>query len=408
MPSPALQLLLGPSAAGILAAAAGEYGADLTDLQIADAHTAPGGGVRVRYVAEVRRADGSLRREILVAATGDRIPPGAAVVSGDVDGTTTEVGVWRWPQDPALPGLAVAAHPGRLAQLLDGAGLPVAAMPRITVRAYRPGQRAVLEVSDGVSRWFVKVVTPAAAVDLQHRHTLLGAVLPVPPILATGDDGVIVLPEAPGTLLRALLTRDGWDATTLPAPSTLQRALDTLPGALLQLPARPTHRQRVRQSARVLELTADISTEALVGELYSATTESAKVPVHGDFHDGQLLVAGGHLSALIDVDTAGPGERADEWATLLGHLSVLGLQNPRAHHYGTAVLAHADRHADPDDLRVRTAAVVFGLATGPFRTQRPGWRERTEARLQLAHQWLPHMRDHSSPAPATLMSTRDS
>ena len=276
------------------------------------------------------------------------------------------------------------------------------------MRSYRPGQRAVLEAFDGRSRWFVKVVSPVSVADLQHRHNVLGAVLPVPPILAADADGVIVLPEAPGTLLRGLLTRDGLDGTRLPAPSTLQHALDTLPAALMDLPARPTHRHRVAQSARVLQLTADINTEALVDRLHWAATPSATVPVHGDFHDGQLLITEGHLSALIDVDTAGSGERADEWATLLGHLSEVGLQNPRARYYGTAVLAHAERHADPQDLRARTAAVVFGLATGPFRTQRPGWRERTEARLNLAHQWLHRMRDHSSEAPATLMSTRDS
>lgn len=54
--------------------------------------------------------------------------------------------MWRWPQDPALPGLALAGHPGRLAGLLEDAGLRVPRNPRISVRAYRPGQRAVLEV----------------------------------------------------------------------------------------------------------------------------------------------------------------------------------------------------------------------------------------------------------------------
>jgi aminoglycoside phosphotransferase (APT) family kinase protein len=90
-------------------------------------------------------------------------------------------------------------------------------------------------------------------------------------------------------------------------------------------------------------------------KFHSAATESVTVPVHGDFRDGQLLVAGGHLGALIDVDTAGPGERADEWARLLGHLSGPGL-----HNYGTAVLVYAERHTDPDDLGVQTAAADRG------------------------------------------------
>jgi hypothetical protein len=402
MPLPALDLLLGPQAAAILEAALGEYDAGLTALRIADAHVAPGGGVRVRYLGEIRGADGSIRRETLVATTGDRIPPGAAVLEGDVDGARVEVGVWRWPQDPALPALALATDPLRLAELLEVAG-PL----RTSVLGYRPGQRAVLEATDGSSRWFVKLVAPPAVADLQTRHALLGAVLPVPPIVASHPDGLIVLPEAPGTLLRALLTRDGLDGTRLPAPSTLQHVLDTLPAALLKLPPRPTHLRRVTQSARVLKLTADLDVRGLSDEMHSVAGPSVISPVHGDFHDGQLLVADGHLSALIDVDTAGPGERADEWATLLGHLSVLGQHNPRARSYGTAVLAHAERQTDPVDLNVRTAAVVLGLATGPFRTQRPGWRERTAARIGLAQQWIDRMRDHSSPPPTRLICTRD-
>ncbi|CAN5637879.1 hypothetical protein BH11ACT6_BH11ACT6_15500 [soil metagenome] len=410
MSIPALSLLLGPDAAGLLDAAVGEYGASLTSVQVADAHVAPTGGVRVRYCGQVRRADGSLRAEVLVAATGDRITSGAAVLAGEFDGAAVQVGVWRWQQDPALPGLATASHPVRLAQLLAGGGIRVAGPLRISVRAYRPGQRAVLEVSDSCSRWFVKVVPPVAVAGLQRRHALLSAVLPVPPIVAADADGLIVLAEAPGTLLRHLVSRDAPYGTALPNPKALQQLLDRLPSSLSQLPARVSHLQRVEQSVRVLQLTAGASAllEQVADELRSAPRQQhLEVPVHGDFHDGQLLFDGGRISSVIDIDTAGRGERADEWAALLGHLSVYGLSSPRARSYGAEVLAFASRQVDADDLRLRTAAVVLGLATGPFRTQRPDWRDRTSMRLALAHQWLLEMRINSSAAPAALMSTRD-
>jgi len=415
MSVPALDLLLGPDAANILAAAAGEYDAGLTALRVADAHVAPTGGVRVRYVADVRRADGSVRGEVFVAATGDRIPAGAAVLAGEFAGTPVEVGVWRWPQDPALPGMAVAAHPARLAELLATAGLTVPPAPRISVRAYRPGQRAVLEIgsASGGPRWFVKVVRPALVAELQLRHRLLGATLPVPPVVAADERGLIVLPEAPGTVLRELLATDA----AIPSPQELQDTLDALPATLLELPTGRGHLRRIEDSARVLELTTAANPavperlrNSVADQLRSAADQPAGpvVPVHGDFYEAQLLIEHGRISGVIDVDSAGPGERVDEWANLLGHLSVFGLRTPRAAAYGAEILAHARDHADAEDLAVRTAAVVFGLATGPFRTQRDGWAQRTRERLELAQRWLSSMRTHSSSAPAPLIFATDS
>lgn len=414
----ALNLLLGPHAAEFLAAAVGEYDADLTALRVADAHVAPTGGVRVRYVGEVRRADGGVRSEVLVAAAGDRIPDGATVLAGEFEGVPAEVGVWRWPQDPALPGLALAGHPGRLAGLLEDAGLRVPRKPRISVRAYRPGQRAVLEVGsaddDGGPRWFVKVVRPATVPDLQSRHGLLASALPVPPVAATSERGIIVLPEAPGVVLRQLVAPGGPVAAAIPTAAALQEVLDALPAELLDLPARRGHLQRIDDSAAVLELTTrgrgpERLVSAVADELRSAPTAASHpvVPVHGDFYEAQLLVRDGRVSAVIDVDSAGPGQRADEWANLLGHLSVLGLRSPRARAYSAQILTHAQRHTDPQDLCLRTAAVVFGLATGPFRSQRGDWPERTTQRLELARRWLARMRDRSSSTPAPLIFASD-
>lgn len=401
MPLPALRLLLGPDAAGFLGAALAGYGADLTSMRVVDARVAPTGGVRVQYHCGVRRADGSVAGELLVAATGDGIPAGATVLTGVVAGDHMKVGMWRWPQDPVLPGLAAATHPEHLAARMNSAGLVVTAGLRISPRSYRPGQRAVLEVTDGCSRWFVKVVPPKAVDGLVVRHALLGAVLPVPPALVADEDGVVVLPAASGTLMRQVMADEGTEPGDLPGPSALEEVLDALPVNLVDLPVRPRHLQRVRQSLQVLTLTT--------GEKYddfdslSTASDSDRVPVHGDFHDAQLLVGRGRVTAVIDVDTAGPGERADEWANLLGHLSVRGVACARARDYGAELLAHAERRVDGRDLRMRTAAVVLGLANGPFRAQRPGWRARTSSRVELARYWLHSMREPSSPAPTLLM-----
>ncbi len=119
------------------------------------------------------------------------------------------------------------------------------------------------------------------------------------------------------------------------------------------------------------------------------------MPVHGDFHEGQLFADDGRVTAVLDIDTAGPGERSDEWATLLAHLSALALDpagRETATAYADAILAHAERRVPPKQLSLRTAAALLGLATGPFRLQHPQWPEHTIAVLDFAMTWLARAR----------------
>jgi hypothetical protein len=383
-----LSLLLGPAAPELLAVAVGEYGGRLRAVRLAAVAVQPDGAGTAQYEAEVERADGRVTLETLAATTGTRIPDGAAVLAGD----GVEVGVWRWPQDPALPALAAVA--GHVTAALRTAGLPHDGVPDVRVRAYRPGRRAVLQIDGLGPRLYAKVVRPSAVATLRRRHDLLAPHLPVPPVLAATPDGLLVLPELSGTPLRTLLARDA----PLPTPEALDALLDGLPEDLLGLPARRTHLQRVDHFTAVLALTALTAPEdrarldALAAALAAADPgEHPTVPVHGDFYEGQLLAGARTVTGLLDVDTAGPGHRIDEWATLLAHLSVLALHvagpGP-VRRFGAALLAHAEARHPRAQLRPRIAAAVLGLATGPFRVQQRGWREHTRARLALAQQWL--------------------
>jgi hypothetical protein len=112
--------------------------------------------------------------------------------------------------------------------------------------------------------------------------------------------------------------------------------------------------------------------------------------VHGDFYESQLLVDGGAVVGLLDVDTAGAGARIDDWATLLAHLAVQEqLQRAPATTaaYAAGLLRDAHLRWSPADLAARVAARLVGLATGPFRVQQAGWRVRTEQRVALAERW---------------------
>ena len=115
------------------------------------------------------------------------------------------------------------------------------------------------------------------------------------------------------------------------------------------------------------------------------------MPVHGDFHSSQLLARGTSLVGLIDVDTAGVGKRSNDVATLLGHISAVGLSTAARRsidRYGSNLIREFDPSIDPTALRRKVAAVIIGLATGPFRVNQPRWRAQTERRIALAERWM--------------------
>jgi hypothetical protein len=382
-----LRLLLGEDAAGIVATAAAGAGAELRNWAPRQVTHQPGSSTVVQYRAELAWPDREPTNETIVAATGRRIPEGADVL----DDGTTRVAVWRWPHDPGLPGVAAAIDRHRVARLLDDLGVDGGAV-QLRLRAYRPGRRAVVEATGRRGRLFLKVVRTPKVEALHRLHRELASHLPVPDSLGWTDDGVLVLPAAPGTTLRELL-RSG--ASDVPAPATIDVLLDRLPASLLAGTARQGLVAAATHHGGVVAATlpsAAGQVDDLLGRLDALDLpEHPVVPVHGDLYEAQLLVDRGRISGLLDVDTAGAGHRIDDLANLLAHLSVLGLVSTHPKpikRYGAAVLAHAESRFDRADLRARIAAGIVGLATGPFRVLEPRWRANTRRRLDLAAVWL--------------------
>ena len=392
---PALRLLLGEEAGALWDAALAPAGGRVAQLRPTGTTLQPSGAATVQYAAEVTWADGRRTRESLAATTGARIPAGAAVLEGRTDGERVTVGVWRWPLDPALPGLAWASRATaagtRLAELGLGDG-PV----RMRLRAYRPGRRAVVEASTGAGSLFLKVVRPVAAARLVERHAVLHGSVPVPPVLGCTDDGVVVLPGLSGTPMRELLAGDG---RGLPDAAGLDSLLDALPATAARVTpvgrSRPGDaRARIGDHATVLGLVLPgqrSRLDRLVAALRAADPgEHPEVPVHGDFYESQLLVDDGAVVGLLDVDTVGRGHRIDDWSTLLGHLALLETILPApatAVRYRAELEEAALRRWPAAQLRPRVAAVLLGLATGPFRVLQADWAAGTEARIALAERW---------------------
>ena len=346
----------------------------------------PGGRATVAYDTVLRGRDGEARR--VVGATTAEDAAGLPVVH--VDGVA--VTVWPFPLDPALPALATATDDAAVRDVLQACGVR-ARHVRLDVRAYRPRRRAVVEVRTSGPRLFLKVVRPARAEALHARHAVLRAAgLPVPRSLGVTATGLVVVEALEGSTLRDRLRAGG----PVPDAAALLALVHRLPAALCDLPRRRSWSDDVAHYAAVTAAALPAEAErcrqladrivALLGE------RPADEPSHGDLYEAQLLVDAGRVTGLLDVDTAGPGRRADDLACLLAHVSVLAQREPehadRSRAQVRTWLSDLDRVTDPAELRARAAGVVVSLATGPHRVQEAGWQDATRARLDLAESWL--------------------
>lgn len=117
------------------------------------------------------------------------------------------------------------------------------------------------------------------------------------------------------------------------------------------------------------------------------------VPTHGDFHAANILMTGVAITALLDVDTIGPGQRVDDLACLVGHLTVLPCLAPQTYvHVPTTVarwLSVFDRAVHPGALRARAAGVVLSLlASMPANHRDDAARRDAVGRLEAAEALL--------------------
>lgn len=381
--------VLGAGAADVLQAALAGAGATLERSRPGQTTYHPGRSLTVLHHAKVRWPDGRRTDEDLVLSAGKKPPEGALTVG---DGTD-EIVVWRVPHDPWLPGLAAALDPDAMATLLATLGMRSATPLRCRIRAYRPARRAVVEVTGSGVRAFLKVVRPHKAEALHRAHVDLAATTPVPQSLGWSPErGIVVLQALPGRTLReALLAGFG-----LPGPAALLAVLDALPPLPTDAEA-PAPDWRAREFGALLSSIAPDLAERIdalavgLDPFEAAMANEPVVPVHADYYEAQLLVDGGKVTGLLDVDTFRPGHRVDDLATMIGHLSVLAIGTPqrdRIEAYASRLLDGFDQTVDPALLRAAVAGVVLGLATGSFRVLEASWRHHTERRIALAEQWL--------------------
>lgn len=381
---PGFDELLHTNVPGPVAAIYARAGSTISALQPIQATWRPEKSLTMRY--RVSAADGDLAgTNDVVAVIGD-IPDGVSLV----EGPDSQVGVWVLPDDPNLPGMRSAIDIPTVTRLLADLGAKEE-VTGVRVRAYRPGRRAVVQVEAGSSSIFLKVVPPRKVEKLHAKHRFLTDHLPVPDSLGLAPDlGIVVMRALPGVDLRAAL-RDG--RILLPHPS----AIVALPSSL---PEPPETSWKSWSPEDNLDGTVDLLARLLPEERprleqllddIGEDTGPRDHPVHGDYHEAQVLVDGGKLIGLIDVDTFGWGRPGDDAATMLAHLHLgaSGSDSPeRVIEFARALNQAWDGLFDPVRLRLKTAAHVLGLATGPFRVQSEYWPAETIARIDVAEQWV--------------------
>lgn len=255
--------------------------------------------------------------------------------------------IWRHPLDPRLPALRTALDPVRLGRIANaaGSGGPIEAR----VLAYRPGRRAVVRLTQHGVHLFVKVVRPGEAEDLAEIHRACRAAgVPAPEVVHWTPAGVVVVRDAEGTPGPVAASR-------MPAGELLD-AVDELREHLLSVRTRRIARASAgsRIDWHLDRLAADLparaaDARALLPALvpHLRRVGQARV-VHGDLHIGQLFLTGGRVSSVIDVDTAGLGDPADDTAAFIGHAIASAVTNEVAGRTAHAALlqAIADEAAD--------------------------------------------------------------
>ena len=387
-------LLTSTEVGGLIEAAISHAGGILISWALDHVDANPPYSTTATYSAVVDWPYGRREELLGVSARASGPAPSDAAAEIFADGER-EVAVWLYPQDPDLPGLSRAAYAESMAEVCNAHQVfarPVSPSDLdLQMVGYRPRRRAVVRVaaSDG-EVVYVKVLRQRFFDDVVRRHRLLASAgVPVAPIAAVTDDHLLVLRELPGSpLARAI-----FEPEDPCRAEDLINLLDSLPASVTHLERRPPWSEAVEHYAMMVSRAAP-ALEPRLGRLVTSIQQGLAAlgpgyeATHGDFHEGQLHVANGQVCGLLDIDTIGPGHRVDDLACLVAHLSTIQRMNPaqesRVHQLVREWVPVFDTRVDPTQLRLRAAAVIISLATGPFRGQEPDWERETATMVRSA------------------------
>ena len=390
-------LLTSAEVKDLLSAAAEHAGGNLISWRLDHVDANPRHSTTATYSAAVDWPTGR-RTELLGASArvgGRSGNDERAVIFGDGE---REVAVWLYPHDPDLPGLSRAAGPDALAALFNEHRVldhPVAGENiALEMISYRPRRRAVLKAvvttNSGPKTLFVKVLRESSYAQTLQRHELLRrARFPAAVVAATTADFILLLHQVPGRPLTQAIFDEAMPCTA----ESLIMLLDSLPSAVVELPYRQPWTGAVAMYAEMIAAALpvlDPQLRWLVAQVSGglAAMPPGMEPTHGDFHEGQLFVSNGVITGVLDIDTIGPGRRADDLACMIAHLSTMQRMTAEQAAGLTRLinlwLQVFDTRVEPAELRLRAAGVIVSLATGPYRGQEPNWQAETARMIESA------------------------
>lgn len=286
-----------------------------------------GTGFTHGYRVSLRDAQGAVADHTVFVETSppDANRPGVLTLTQPESGE--RVDVWVYPADPALPALRTAVYAEAAGIVLARLGLPVDEL-RVSLAAYRPGKRAVVRVDTAATSYFLKVVRPPTAEPLQAKHThWRNEGVPVPAVLGWSEEGLVAMEALSGNELISVLDRVSNPDVLL---DEIEHLVRQIAGVTSTAPARASLVRRLDwYEERLIEQLPDHdglieSTARTILRRYKAG--GAPPPdrtVHGDLHLAQLLVdpsAPTTITGVLDIDTSGWGDPADDAAALYAHL----------------------------------------------------------------------------------------
>lgn len=317
-----------PNSAEVLPAAFANSGVTVVSFR---PHSVEPSGSGFLYGYEVDTVDsvGTTATVLTFIDTDARAVDGSSVLTRDPV-TGQPLAVWAYPADPMLPALAGVTFPDRVVESLAALGIVVTA-PVLSVAAYRPGKRAVVRLDSPEATLFLKVIRPDRVAPIVALHAaFLGQGVPVPTVLASRADGLLVLERVAGVPAGKHVLEFADDPRFVEQIAEIGRLTTSVP---VSTPAqsdaldhgawhRGTLRTALPQNAGEIDALYDEIERRRLSWIGDPLTV-----IHGDLHLEQLFVDPDEpwrVTGLLDIDTAGVGHPARDAAALVAHLVVTG------------------------------------------------------------------------------------
>ena len=313
------------------------------------------------------------------------------------------VSLYRYPDDPYLPGLNEAASVESALKLVNRHVLSVPARRvRVDMVRYRPGNRAVLRHRFGRFGFYARVMRPDAVDSLLNAARLIRRSGFVTPRIAGcwREGGVVWLSAIPGRNLRRHIRRGNQ-----PNPDTLFDGLEKLWSVPLQEveDARPFNLAGAYRRAKRAFVNAIQKEDAARRILNEAIRDLDPFVqswrpthiAHNDFYDDQMLILPDGRIALVDLEEAGPGDPMLDVGNFLAHLrwgAHFGREKEAESRGAYRVVfrqAALERFGwDERELALREAICLFRICTNAIRHPQPDWRRRLKEGLTMVNEIL--------------------